>query len=136
MTALNDPATLRSLCLAYSEKVLALESKVDELSPRAAIADRISVTEGLISIRDAAKMLNRKERKLILWLMEHRWLYRDCKYKLRGYADKTPRYIDHKATTIPTSEGECVSLQAMITAAGLTRLADIFNAEDEVIKGI
>lgn len=124
---------LLQLAMQAEEERIALEHKVDELSPRAAVADRLAVAEGRLCIREAAKALKMAERKLILWLLEHKWLYRDMKGKLRGYADKTPRYIEHKITPIPTDEdAEKVSLQAMITPAGLTRLADIFNVEAEL----
>lgn len=135
---LTNPAQMSRLqlirlAMQAEEERLALEHKVDELSPRAAVADRLTVAEGRLCIREAAKALKMAERKLVLWLLEHKWLYRDMKGKLRGYADKTPRYIEHKITPIPTCEdAEKVSLQAMITPAGLTRLADIFNVEAEL----
>lgn len=126
---------LLQLAMQAEEDRLALEHKVDELAPRAAIADRITVAEGRLCIREAAKALKMAERKLVLWLLENKWLYRDQKGRLRGYADKTPRYIEHKITPIPTDEdADKVSLQAMITPAGLTRLADIFNVEAEVYQ--
>lgn len=133
LSVLSDPAAMRNLLLTYTEKVLTLEHKVDELKPRAAVADRITVAEGRLCIREAAKALKMPERKLVFWLLENKWLYRDQKGRLRGYADKTPRYIEHKITPIPTDEdADKVSLQAMITPAGLTRLADIFNVEAEL----
>ncbi len=133
LAILSDPAAMRNLLLTYTEKVLTLEHRVDELSPRAAIADRIEKADGWLCIREAAKALKMAERKLVVWLLEHKWLYRDMKGKLRGYSDKSPKYVDHKITPIPTdADSEKVSLQAMITPAGLTRLADIFNVEAEL----
>ena len=108
-------------------------AQIAELAPKAAIADRIQVAGGRLCIREAAKALKVQERKLVLWLLEHKWLYRDMKGKLRGYSDKTPRYIEHKITPIPTDDdAEKVSLQAMITPEGITRLAGIFNVEIEM----
>lgn len=133
LSVLSDPAAMRNLLLTYTEKVLTLEHTVDELKPRAAVADRITVAEGRLCIREAAKALKIPERKLVFWLLENKWLYLDQKGRLRGYADKTPRYIEHKVTPIPTDEdADKVSLQAMITPEGLTRLADIFNVEAEL----
>lgn len=135
LSVLSDPAAMRNLLLTYTEKVLTLEHKVDELSPRAAVADRLTGADGLLSVRDAAKSLKMKERAFVAWLLINKWLYRDMKGRLRGYSDKTPKYVDHKATPVPTiDDADKVSLQAMITPAGLTRLADIFNVEAEVYQ--
>lgn len=124
---------LIQLAMQAEEERLALEHKVDELKPRAAIADRLDVAEGRLCIRDAAKALKLQQNKLVNWLLINKWSYRDMKGKLRGYADKTPKYIEHKITPIPTDDdAEKVSLQAMVTPSGLTRLADIFNVELEV----
>lgn len=124
---------LIQIAMQAEEERLALEHKVDELKPRAAIADRLDVAEGRLCIRDAAKALKLQQNKLVNWLLINKWLYRDMKGKLRGYADKTPKYIEHKITPIPTDDdAEKVSLQPMVTPSGLTRLADIFNVELEV----
>lgn len=135
MEMLRDPGAMRHLLLIYSEKVISQEKAIDELSPRAAVADRLTGADGLLSIRDAAKSLKMKERAFVVWMLENKWLYRDMKGRLRGYSDKTPKYVDHKVTPIPTiDDADKVSLQAMITPAGLTRLADIFNVEAEVYQ--
>lgn len=126
---------LLQLAMQAEQERLQLESKVDELSPRAAVADRLTGADGLLSIRDAAKSLKMKERAFVAWLLINKWLYRDMKGRLRGYSDKTPKYVDHKVMPIPTiDDADKVSLQAMITPAGLTRLADIFNVEAEVYQ--
>lgn len=130
---LSDPAFLRTALLNYTEKVIALENKVDALTPRAAVADRLEGSTGLFSIRDAAKALKMPERKFINWLLMNKWMYRDQKFRLRGYSDKTPKYVEHKPNPRPRlDDPDHVDLQAMITPAGLTRLADIFNVEQEV----
>ena len=136
-TALNPAQMSRmqllQLAIQAEEERLSLEHKVDELTPRAAVADRLTGADGWLCIREAAKALKLAEKKLVIWLLEHKWMYRDLKGRLRGYADKTPKYINHKITPIPTDvDAEKVSLQAMITPAGLARLADIFNVEAEL----
>ena len=126
---------LLQLAMQAEQERLQLEHTVDELKPRAAVADRLTGADGLLSIRDAAKSLKMKERAFITWLIENKWLYRDMKGRLRGYSDKTPKYVDHKVTPIPTvDDADKVSLQAMIAPAGLTRLADIFNVEAELME--
>jgi len=129
-----QPQELIARAVIEAQKLIDHQAaKIAELAPRAAIADRIQVAGGRLCIREAAKALKVQERKLVLWLLEHKWLYRDMKGKLRGYSDKTPRYIEHKITPIPTDDdAEKVSLQAMITPEGITRLAGIFNVEIEM----
>jgi anti-repressor protein len=103
------------------------------LAPKAAIADRIAVADGCLSIREAAKALKVPEKKLVHWLLINGWMYRDQKGRLRGYAGKTPRYLNHKITPIPTDEDlERVAVQVLITAEGLVRLAEIFNGGDSL----
>jgi phage regulator Rha-like protein len=126
---------LIQLAMQAEQERLQLENTVDELKPRAAVADRLTGATGNMSIRDSAKSLKIAERTLVLWLLEHKWLYRDMKGRLRGYSDKTPKYIEHKVTPIPSdTDADRVSMQPMITPAGLARLADIFNVEDEVYQ--
>lgn len=103
------------------------------LAPKAAIADRIAVADGCLSIREAAKALKVPEKKLVHWLLINGWMYRDQKGRLRGYAGKTPRYLNHKITPIPIDEDlERVAVQVLITAEGLVRLAEIFNGGDSL----
>jgi phage antirepressor YoqD-like protein len=136
---LTNPAQMSrmqliQLAMQAEEERLQLEHTVDELKPRAAVADRITVAEGRLCIRDAAKVLQTKERALITWLLMNKWMFRDQKGRLRGYSDKMPKYIEHKITPIPTdADAEKVSTQALITPAGITRLADIFNVEMELV---
>lgn len=57
MAALNDPEFLRGTLLTYSEKVIALEHKVDEMLPDVEALDRIAKTECSMCITNAAKIL-------------------------------------------------------------------------------
>ncbi len=101
-----------------------------KLAPKAAVADRIANADGWICIRDAAKALKMPEKKLINWFLINNWMYRDQKGRLRGYSSKTPRYLNHKITPVPTDDNqERVAVQVLITGEGLTRLAEIFNVE-------
>ena len=137
---LNDPSVMRSLLLTYSEKVISLETTVAErdsliscIQPKAAIADRLAGADGNMCIRNAAKALKTRESDLIKWLQIHKWIFRNKKGKIEGYAAYTPRFIEHKVTPIPVDGDEDrVSLQAMITPEGLTKLASIFNAKLEL----
>lgn len=48
MQVLSDPAAMRGLLLTYTEKVLALESKVETLAPKAEALERIAEADGLM----------------------------------------------------------------------------------------
>jgi phage anti-repressor protein/phage antirepressor YoqD-like protein len=133
LAALNDPAAMRSLLLGYCERVIEQDKLIAAIQPKADIADRLSGSDGNICIRNAAKALKIRETDLIRWLLIHKWVYRNKKGKLEGYAACTPRFIEHKVTPIPVDgDADRVSLQVMITPEGLTRLAGIFNAVLEV----
>lgn len=132
MRVLNDPTAMRGLLLGYTEKVIALEGKVQELAPKAAICDRIADAEGSVSIREAANTLRVPERKFVLWLLQHDWVYRRAGHKsLLGYAEKVKAgYLFLKQTPIRdihTGE-ERLSEQVRITPLGLTILAKRLQA--------
>lgn len=76
LRALNDPATMRGLLLTYSEKVLALEAKVGELSEKGDALDRIATADGSLSITEAAKALQMRPKDLFSWLRANGWIYR------------------------------------------------------------
>lgn len=125
--ALSDPAMLRGVLLGYTERVIELTEQVQELAPKAAVCDRIADAEGSVSIREAANTLRVPERKFVLWLQQHNWVYRRSGHKsLLGYADKVKSgYLFLKQTPIRdvhTGE-ERLSEQVRITPLGLTVLA-------------
>ena len=57
MALLNDPAALRNLLLANTEKVIELQGKVAEQAPIVSAYTRIAEADGSLCIRDAAKTL-------------------------------------------------------------------------------
>src|SRR5690606_14378984 len=68
IAVLNDPAAMRGLLLTYSEKVLALESKVQEQAPKVEVHDRIADAAGSLSLRETATTIGYPERKMIQWM--------------------------------------------------------------------
>jgi hypothetical protein len=123
LLSLEDPASMRKYLLFYVDKVL-------ELQPKADVFDRLNGADTNINIRNAAKALKIKEHDFVKWLQLNGWVYRNKKGRLEGYSSKVPRYIEHKVHPIPIDgDSDRVSLQVMITAEGLVKLADIFNVE-------
>lgn len=111
-----------------------LQSRLAIVAPKAAVHDRIADAEGSLSLREAANTLRVPERKFVLWLQQHDWVYRRAGHKsLLGYAEKVKAgYLYLKQTPIRdvhTGE-ERLSEQVRITPLGLTVLAKKFGEDD------
>ncbi len=126
IAVLNDPAAMRGLLLTYSEKVLALEEKVEEAKPVIAAFERIAVADGSMNMTEAAKALQVQPSKLKAALIAGRWIYKRAGARnWLGYQDKIQQgLVEHKINTFPKPDGsEGMSEQVRITAKGLTKLA-------------
>lgn len=55
--ALNDPSALRGLLIGYTEKVIALEAKVEEDQPKVDFHDNFVNADGLYGLQNAARAL-------------------------------------------------------------------------------
>lgn len=96
-------------------------------APKAAALDRITVAEGEMCISNAAKLLGyAKIKDFFQWLHELKWIFR------RGGAwiahqDKTRSgLLVTKVTKYESTDGsEKISEQALITAKGITKLAEM-----------
>lgn len=127
MAALNDPATMRGLLLSYSEKVLALESKVQEQAPKVAALDRIATAVGSLCVTAAAKAIQMQPKRLFEWLKANGWIYRRPGGSgWLGYQTKVQSgLLEHKVTTVERSDGsEKMVEQVLITPKGLARLSE------------
>lgn len=130
LAVLSDPAAMRNLLLSYTEKVLTLEHKVDELAPKAAIADRLVISEGRYNLTHAAKVMGIPPRKFNEELNKMGWIYRmGVKGSWTGTAPKIKAgYLEHKIHQFEHSDGTPDSSpQVFVTAKGMHKLADIFN---------
>lgn len=133
--ALNDPATMRGLLLNYSEKVLDLEHKVSEMTPKVDALKRIYVADGSLCITDAAKTLQVRRKDLINYLHSNGWIYKRAggDGNWLAYSDKEKSgVLEHKTAIIIIPDGtERIQSQARITPKGLAKLAEIFNTVKE-----
>ena len=131
MVALNDPATMRTLLLGYTEKVLALENQVVTLAPKAAALDQIAATTEALTITQAAKVLGVKRETLTTWLHANGWIYRqngawvayDQHIKNGRLQFKEARYTDEKTGQ------ECLKPYCHVLPKGLTKLAEVFGSQ-------
>jgi anti-repressor protein len=62
---LADPAALRTLLLGYTEKVLALEAKLEDAAPKAAFVDAFVNADGLFGLQQAARALGMPPRRFV-----------------------------------------------------------------------
>jgi len=128
MEILKDPAAMRGLLLTYSEKVIALETTVSTLTPKAEALERIAGTDGLMNITVAAKTLQVPPKQLFGYLDTHGWTYRRP-----GNSERVPYQSKifqglmtmkaHPYTNAKTGE-EQVAESSLITAKGLAKLAE------------
>lgn len=133
MEMLNDPTVLRQALLGYSEKVIALENRVQEQAPKVQAFERIADATGSMTLRETATTLKYPERKMIIWMQQNGWLYRrPGRGTLLGYAEKIKAgYLDHKVTLIHNDRtGEDETRESVrVTPLGLTVLAKKLDAD-------
>lgn len=72
---LNDPEAMRGILLSYTEKVLALESKIEADAPKTAFYDAYLNADGLYGLQNAARALNCRPNLFIRWLKENYLFY-------------------------------------------------------------
>ncbi|WP_298700958.1 phage regulatory protein/antirepressor Ant [uncultured Brevundimonas sp.] len=68
VAVLNDPATMRGILLGYTEKVLALEAKIEADAPKTSFYDSFINADGLYGLQNAGRALNAHPNKFIAWL--------------------------------------------------------------------
>lgn len=129
MTALNDPSFLRSTLLTYTEKVIELESQVEEMKPDVEDLTRIAKSQGSMCVTDAAKQLQVKPKSLFGIMSQCKWIYRRLGTPWIGYQDKIQQgLIEHKVTVITKPDGEDKSIpQVRVTPKGLSKLAKLLT---------
>lgn len=129
MTALNDPSFLRSTLLTYTEKVIELESQVEEMKPDVEALTRIAKSQGSMCVTDAAKQLQVKPKSLFDTMSQLKWIYRRLGTPWIGYQDKIQQgLIEHKVTVITKPDGEDKSIpQVRVTPKGLSKLAKLLT---------
>ncbi|MEO9648827.1 MAG: antA/AntB antirepressor family protein [Roseobacter sp.] len=126
----DDPAQLRGLLVNYAERTEIAEARVVELEPRAEAYDRLEASDGSVTPRVAAKMLDFPERKFTKWLEVNSWAFRQGRV-LQGYAGRRKQgYLEHEPRTFIDGMGEeRTTMQMKVTPKGLARLAKVLPRE-------
>lgn len=136
MRILGNPAAMRGLLLGYTEKVIALETQVGELTPKAEALDRIARADGSMCVTNAAKDLQVRPKDLFAWLQAHQWIYRrQGGAGWLAYQDRIQSgLLEHKVTVVERSDGSSKVLeQVLVTSKGLTRLAVLLRKDGMVM---
>ncbi|WP_406704982.1 phage antirepressor KilAC domain-containing protein [Sodalis sp.] len=129
---LNDPAAMRGILLTYTEKVIALESKVEEMAPDVKALHRIAKSDGGMCITNAAKELQVRPKDLFAFLRERGWIYRRVGGKnWMAYQSRIQSgYLEHKISIIPGNDGtDKIREQVIVTPKGLAKLSQTFCLE-------
>lgn len=136
MQVLNDPAAMRGLLLTYTEKVIVLEAKVEEMREDVAAHERLTKAEGSLNVTEAAKNLGIRPKDLFDWLSHNGWIYKRANSPTwLGFQAKCNQGIlVHKTTTVLRADGtEKVTEQVRITAKGLSVLARLIKPTAKLI---
>ena len=75
LKVLNDPEAMRGILLSYTEKVLALETKIEADRPKTEFYDAYLNADGLYGLQNAARALNCRPNLFIRWLKENYLFY-------------------------------------------------------------
>lgn len=127
--ALSDPASLRKLLLDNVEKVIELQSQVEEMKEDVAALEHLASAVGTFNRTEAAKHLGVPPQILIKWMRTNNWTYHrpGAKDDLAYQSKINAGYLEHKVTTGPRGDGtEWISTQIRVTPKGLTVLAKAF----------
>lgn len=130
MVALNDPATMRGLLLSYSEKVINLEHKVEEMQTDVEALERIAKADGSMCITNAAKHLQVQPKYLFQLLSSKRWIYKRTGGKVWiAYQDKLQSgVLEHKVDVVTRPDGsEKVSERVLVTAKGIAAISKMLS---------
>lgn len=133
---LESPAAMRGLLLTYTEKVIALEAKVEDMAEDVAAHERLTKADGSLNITEAAKALEMRPKDLFQWLSHNGWIYkRPNGSSWLGYQTKCNiGLLEHKTTTVLRADGsEKITEQVRITAKGLSKLAKLIHPTARLI---
>lgn len=124
----ESPAAMRGLLLTYTEKVIALEAKVEDMQEDVAAHERLTKADGSLSVTEAAKNLGIRPKGLFEWLQHNAWIYkRPGSANWLGFQTKCNQgLVEHKTTTVLRADGtEKIAEQVRITAKGMAALAKL-----------
>lgn len=109
-----------------------IEDRLADQGRKAAAFDRLADVQGAVAISRAAKLLNIPPRQLFALLSERGWIFRSCDFgSWQAYQARIAQgLLLHKMIPVVHGSGvERLHAQALITPAGLRKLAELIEAE-------
>lgn len=116
--AWNSPEQVLARALKLADHTIAaLNTRIEEMQPKADYFDALVDKKLNLSFRDTAKELGIGEKKFIEWLTARKYVYRDQRNTIKPYSDKlqrglfelkeySARYSEHAGTqTLITPKG-------------------------------
>lgn len=124
---MNDPAALRTMLLGYTEKVIALETKVAADRPKVEMHDRICEAINGQTVQEVAKVLGTGQNRLFRWLREHGLLMRNNQPYQEHLDAERFRVVERQYTD---AHGESHTyIRTLVTGKGLAYIQSRFHAE-------
>ena len=119
-----SPQELMAKALLVAQKTLTdRDARIKELTaqnqimqPKAEYFDELVARNLLTNFRETAKELGIKEKYFVVWLLEHKYIYRDQKNKLMPYATKNNGLFEVKERT--GRHNDWAGTQTLITPKG------------------
>lgn len=110
--------------------------EIEDLRDTAAAHERLTAASGALCVTDAAKALGIGPKTLFDWLETHGWTYRRNGGDWLGYAPKCAAgLLEHRVGSYLRTDGtERIKTQVLVTAKGLSRLAQLIAPTAEVMK--
>lgn len=122
----RDPRELLSYITQQAGDMVELQDSIAALQPKAEALDRFAAAEGSLAPTAAAKTLGVRPGRLFDWLEHNGWLYRGADGLLGRQTKIDQGLVEHKALTLDRGRRTPkVVTQALITAKGLARLAEL-----------
>lgn len=117
------------LALEAEKENLALKQHIAVIEPKAQALDKLTDSGETLGFRESAKVLKIGQGKLMNFLIENKWIYRDMKDKPQAYQSILDKgYLIHVySSPRETAFGERVFSQVKITSKGVAKLAEMMG---------
>lgn len=117
------------LALEAEKENIALKQHIAVIEPKAQALEKLTHIGEDLGFRESAKVLKVNQGKLMKFLIENKWIYRDMKDKPQAYQSILDKgYLIHVySSPQQTVHGERVFSQVKITAKGVAKLAEMME---------